>query len=77
MAKATYNVIFKLLDNSKGNEGFVKYRNCNSLQGIKKSIEKQFGQWLYVNVFDHKTKTKIATLSPTTIHLFEPLKIKS
>lgn len=74
MAKPTYNVIFALLDKSKGNNGFVKYRNCDSLQKIKKHVEKTFGQWLFVTIYNHGNKQKIACLSPTEIHLFEPLK---
>lgn len=75
MAKATYNVIIRVLDTSKGANGFVKYRNVNSLQKLKSNIEKQFGQWLFMTVYDHATKIKIAVLSPLDIHLFEPLKI--
>jgi hypothetical protein len=75
MAKATYNVIIRVLDTSKGANGFVKYRNVNSLQKLKKHIEKSLGQWLFMTVYDHKTKNKLAVLSRENIHLFEPLKI--
>lgn len=75
MAKATYNVIIRVLDTSKGANGFVKYRNVNSLQKLKTSIEKSFGQWLFMTVYHHQTKIKIAVVSPHNLHLFEPLKI--
>ena len=75
MAKATYNCIFKMLDESKGSAGFVKFRNCNSVQGIKKHVEKTLGQWLYVTIYNHDNKAKIGCYSPYNIHTFEPLKI--
>lgn len=75
MAKATYNTIVKLLDDTKGNKGFLKYRNVNSLQKLKQHIEGEFGQWLFMTVYDHKSKIKLAVLSRENIHLFEPLKL--
>lgn len=76
MAANRYHATFRFVDVKIGNRGFVTYHNVTSLQRLKRSVETNRGQWLFATIYDAATREKLAVVTPTTIHTYEPLKLE-
>jgi len=54
-----YNAIVNVGDVSIGNNGYIKYRKISSLERFKLFLGGNHPQWIFMRVYDHKTKEEI------------------
>jgi hypothetical protein len=59
-----YDVIVCTGDESKGNNGFIKYRKVTNLDRLSKFLNDKYPSWKFANVYNKKTKEKEGMLKP-------------
>jgi hypothetical protein len=50
-------------DTTKGNQGFLTWRKCNGFDRWKRDVTKCYPQWIYADIYDHKTKDWVVQVS--------------
>jgi hypothetical protein len=62
MNKQVYNVIVNVGNESLFNKGYITYHKVNNLNKFIAFINSKYPNWIFANVYDHKTKQKIETI---------------
>jgi hypothetical protein len=57
-----YNAVVNVGDISKGNKGYITYHKINSLEKFKLFLGGNHPQWIFMRVYDHKTKEEIGLI---------------
>lgn len=59
-----FNIIVNTGNDALGNKGFITYHKVNSIDKWKIFCANKYPNWIFANVYDHKTKIKIETIKP-------------
>jgi len=62
MSAKMYNAVVNIGDISKGNQGYITYHKISSLEKFKLFLNGKYSEWIFMTVYDQKTKEKIEVI---------------
>ena len=62
-----YNIIAHVPNNTEVTNGYIKYRNINSLERWERFLNKKFPTWRFYNVYEKESKDLLKTIKKGAI----------